>query len=290
MDVVLERLTQVINESRADNGSGKGEQSEMNVETTLETDAQFAETGKPGMSALHHPAMPPELLLAFYAASRDTSRDAAPAQVTPTARKVVTLVCMQLTRALAGLAIQAGHRRNGIERGLECYRIVPVGTRDCDGQRNASRVYDDVPLRPELAPVGWVGTGFLAPRGLETLAPSRLARSQSIWSCSRKRRSIARCSCSHTPAACQSRSRRQHVMPLPEPSSCGRSSHGMPVCRTYRMPFNAARSSTVRRRPPLGDGVNTGINGSSAAHNSLLIFRRAMPPGYGLHRLMSRLC
>ncbi len=36
-----------------------------------------------------------------------------------------------------------------------------------------------------------------------------------------------------------------------------------------------------RRRPPLSDGVNTGINGSSAVHNSLLTFRIAMPPGYG---------
>lgn len=44
------------------------------------------------------------------------------------------------------------------------------------------------------------------------------------------------------------------------------------------MPFNAARSSTVHRRPPLGDGSNTGINGSSAVHNSLLIFRLAMSP------------
>jgi hypothetical protein len=197
---------------------------------------------------------------------------------------------MQLTRALAGLAIQARHCRNGIKRGLECYRIVPVGTRDRDGQWNALRVYDDVPLRSELAPVGWVRAGFLAPRGLDTLAPSMLARSQSIWSCSRNRRNIARCSCSHTPATCQSRRRRQHVMPLPKPNSCGRSSHAMPVCRTYRMPFNAARSSTVRRLPPLGDGVNTGINGSTAAHNSLLIFRLAMPPGYGLHGPMSRLC
>lgn len=262
----------------------------MNIETTLETNAQFAETGKPCMRALDYPAIPTEPLFAFYATTGDTGRDATLSQVTPTTGKVVTLVCMQFARALAGLAIQTRHRRNRIERGFECHRVVPVGARDRDGQRNASCVYDDVPFRPELAPVCRVGAGFLAPRGLGTLAPSILARSQSIWSCSRNRRSIARCSCSHTPAACQSRSRRQHVMPLPEPSSCGRSSHGMPVCRTYRMPFNAARSSTVRRRPPLGDGVNTGIKGSSAAHNSLLIFRLAMPPGYGLDGLMSRLC
>lgn len=77
------------------------------------------------------------------------------------------------------------------------------------------------------------------------------------------RRSIAKCNRAHTPAACQSRGRRQHVIPLPKPSSCGKSSHGIPVCRTYRMPFSAGRSSTARRRPPLGDGVKTGISGSA---------------------------
>jgi hypothetical protein len=40
----------------------------------------------------------------------------------------------------------------------------------------------------------------------------------------------------------------------------------------------------------LGDGSKTGINGSSVAHNSLLIFRLAMSPGYGACGLMSRLC
>jgi hypothetical protein len=40
----------------------------------------------------------------------------------------------------------------------------------------------------------------------------------------------------------------------------------------------------------LGDGVNTGINSSSAAHNSLLIFLLDMRPGYETYGLMSRLC
>lgn len=242
------------------------------------------------MRALDHPAMPSEPLAAFHPASGDTCRDAALLQIMPTTCKVISLVRMQLVWALTGRAIEARHCRNGIERGLERHRVVAVGTRDRDGQRNTACIYDDVPFRPELAPVCRVRAGFLPPRGLETLAASRLARSQSIWSCSRNRRSIARCSCSHTPSACQSRSRRQHVIPLPKPSCCGRSSHGMPVCRTYRMPFNAARSSTVRRRPPLGDGSNNGISGSNAAHSSLLIFRLDITPGYGFYGRMSRLC
>lgn len=56
------------------------------------------------------------------------------------------------------------------------------------------------------------------------------------------------------------------------------------------MPFSAAQSSTVRVPAPLGDGVNTGISGSSTAHNSLLIFRLAIPPGDDLHGFTFRLC
>ncbi|CBJ39841.1 exported protein of unknown function (plasmid) [Ralstonia solanacearum CMR15] len=48
------------------------------------------------------------------------------------------------------------------------------------------------------------------------------ARPQSIWSCSRRRLSSAKCNRSQTPLACQSCRRRQHVMPLPKPSSLGR--------------------------------------------------------------------
>ncbi len=199
------------------------------------------------MRALDHPTMPPKAIATLDATTCDTGLDAAPFQITSAARKLIRFLSVQFARLLARLISQASDGRDGIKRGLECHRIVPVGSRDRDSQRDATRSYDDVSFRSELAAVGRVEAGLLAPRGLETLAPSRLARSQSIWSCSRSRRSIARCSRCHTPAACQSRRRRQHLMPLPKPCSCGRSSHGMPVCSTYRMPLSAAR---IRVPPP----------------------------------------
>ena len=104
-----------------------------------------------------------------------------------------------------------------------------------------------------------------------------LARLQSIWSCSRKRISMAWCNCSQTPAVFQSRRRRQQVMPLPYPRDWGRSSHGMPVCSTNRMPLRAASSLTVSlRAPPLAEGTKAGIRGCSCRHSSLLTGRRAM--------------
>jgi hypothetical protein len=76
-----------------------------------------------------------------------------------------------------------------------------------------------------------------------------------------------RWSVSHTPACCQSRRRRQQVMPEPQPISWGSISHGMPERRTNRMPVRAARSGT-RGRPPLGLGGSGGRSGSITAHRS----------------------
>ncbi len=72
---------------------------------------------------------------------------------------------------------------------------------------------------------------------------------------------------SQTPAACQSRRRRQQVTPEPQPISWGSISQGMPDFSTKMMPVSAARSGT-RGRPPLGLGGSGGNRGSTIAHNS----------------------
>ena len=57
-------------------------------------------------------------------------------------------------------------------------------------------------------------------------------------------------------------------MPEPQPISCGRYSHGIPVCSTNKIPVNTLRSSSRFRpgnRCRLG---TTGINGSTSPHSS----------------------
>ena len=71
---------------------------------------------------------------------------------------------------------------------------------------------------------------------------------------------------SHTPPRCQSRTRRQHVIPDPQPSSCGSICQGMPLRRTNKMPMRHARSET-RGRPPFGRRGGVGKNGSTRSHN-----------------------
>jgi hypothetical protein len=91
--------------------------------------------------------------------------------------------------------------------------------------------------------------------------------SQSIVSASPSLSSRISQTFSHTPARCQSRSRRQQVIPQPHPSSWGKYSQGQPVRATNRMPVSAARSGT-RGRPPLGLGLCGGSKDSISNHNS----------------------
>jgi hypothetical protein len=196
-------------QTRANNGSSQGRQSNMNVEMTLETDAQLAETGKSGRRAPRHPAMLSRRPFAFCATTRDTCGDTTLSQTRLAAVRVITLARMHFDLAFAGPLSQPPHGRKCIECGRECHRIMPVDARYHDDQRPGSR---------------------------------------------------------------------------------GRSSHGIPVSGTNAMRLIAAHSSTVRRRLPLGEGMNAGINGSRAAHSSLPICRRSMPIGYGANDLTSRLC
>jgi hypothetical protein len=99
------------------------------------------------------------------------------------------------------------------------------------------------------------------------LAESSAARDQSMRPREPRRSSSKRCSRSHTPARCQSRSLRQQVLPLPQPNSLGKDCQGQPVFSTNTMPVSAARSGT-RGRPPFGFGGSGGRSGWMVVHRS----------------------
>ncbi len=137
---------------------------------------------------------------------------------------------------------------------------MSIRSGDTQSQRHTAAVDDDVLLATWLSPVSGIGAGLLAPWGLATLAPSMLARLLSIWSHWRNWANSTKCKRSRMPWVFQLRRRRQQVMPLPKPDPCGRTSHGISVVRTNRMPFSAARSSS-RGRPLLREAGTTGSSG-----------------------------
>ena len=167
-------------------------------------------------------------------------------------------------------------RRHGVDQGLEEPAVVGVGRAEASRERDAARVHDKVALGPRLAAIGRVRASAFAPLLAGTEALSRLARPQSIAFARPKRSSRTWCSRAQMPAPCQSRSRRQQLMPHPQPISCGNISQGIPDFRTKRMPVSAARSGTGGR-PPFGRGPGGGSRGSISAHSASLTSGLAMP-------------
>ena len=234
----------------------------------------FVASGEPSVgavdpreAALDDPAIPSELLLGLDAAARD-ARDDAAYRATGTAEDVVVgLVGVELVRSKAGPAPAASDRRDTIEHRLEVIAFVHVRRCEVDGERDAVAVDDQMLFGAEFSTVCRVRARRFAPPFARTLEASRLARVQSIRLAFPSSSSRTRCSRSHTPAICQSRSLRQQVMPLPHPSSWGRYSHPIPVRSTNKIPVSAARSSTGGR-PPRGFGFGGGNSGWMRSHSA----------------------
>ncbi len=188
---------------------------------------------------------------------------------------VISLVGMQLVGPAPWATRSMPHRRDRIEGGRQHQAVVPVGAAQAQAERCPRPVDHNMALRARFAAIRRVRAGGRAPFLAAMAEESSAARLQSSWSASARRSSKVRCRRIHTPAACQSRSRRQHVMPE-QPISDGSISHGMPERRTKRMPARAARSST-RGRPPLGLAGSGGRSGLIAAQRAWETRGLAMP-------------
>jgi hypothetical protein len=104
-------------------------------------------------------------------------------------------------------------------------------------------------------------------RGLRRCDAARVTGWSSLLASSSTLLRSLSCSRTQTPAPCQSRSRRQQVEPLPQPSAWGNSRHGQPVRSTKMMPLKAIRSGT-RGRPPFGFAGSSGNNGSISSQRA----------------------
>ena len=136
---------------------------------------------------------------------------------------------------------------NGAQ-GHELGDVVAVAAGQRDRQRDPVRFGDQVVLGAGPGTIDRARAGFGPPFIARTCEPSITALEKSSAPAACSSASSDSCSRCQTPASCQSRSRRQQVIPDPKPSSCGKNSHGIPVYRTNKMPHRTFRSSS-RFRP-----------------------------------------
>jgi hypothetical protein len=239
----------------------------MDVEAAFVADGKPPELVEPGKAALDDPSMAAKSLACLDASPSDAGFDLTADASASATTVIVGLVGVQLVRSASWSASLACHRRDGVDQLLERHAVVDVGSSQYEGERNAAAIGDQVPLGAWSASIGGVRACRRTPLFAAMDELSTQARLQSIPSASCNRRSNSRCRRSHTPAVCQSRSRRQQVTPEPHPISNGSISQGMPVRRTKRIPVSAARDGTAGR-PPFGFGVAGGSRGSMISHKA----------------------
>jgi hypothetical protein len=178
-------------------------------------DGEPAEAREPRQRALYYPPVPAQAFAVLDPATRDARDDAPLAAGAAAPRVIVPFIGVELARPLARPAGALPDRRHGVEQRLEEPAVVHVRGAEQECQRDAVCIDQDVALGAGLAAVGRVRAGARAPffAGNEALSsehrPKSIAFARPSWS------SSARWSRSKTPAACQSLSLRQQVMPEP---------------------------------------------------------------------------
>lgn len=195
-------------------------------------DRQAAIARQPGECALHHPAMPPQPRLVLHALAGDAVGDPPSPQGGAAVPDVVALVRVQRRRAAAGPPARAFNGFRRVEQRREDRAVGAVRPRQPRRERDAPAADHQMALRVGSprgsAAVRRVLADRVAPFFAGRLALSTLARDQSIRSAAPRRSRRRRWSRCQTPTAPHSRSRRQQVIPLPQPNSCGRSPQGIP--------------------------------------------------------------
>src|SRR5215207_6357439 len=254
----------------------------VNVIPLLVAHPQAAEALLPTQRPLDHPAIATQPDAAFDAAPREARRDAPLAQPLPQYPVVIRLVGVQLRGTPARATTLASYRGECVHRLKQFLAVRHVRPRERDRERDAFAVYHLMAFRPRFAAIRRARPDcapfFRGAPLARTRIESTLARLQSICPVCSKRLSNNWCNFCHTPARCQSRRRRQQVIPEPQPISCGSISQGRPLLRTKRMPVSAARSER-RGRPRVlvrgGGGGKSGlITSQSASSTNCFAMRR----------------
>ena len=161
--------------------------------------------------------------------------------------RVVASVTLKHARAALGAPGPAAHGGQRGDQRIELRDVVDIGGGYLRDERDASRVGDEMVFGARLAAIGWVRSSFFPPRTARTEALSTMVHR---WSSRPRRRSSARsvsCRRCQTPARCQRTSRRQQVLPEPQPICRGSICQGMPARSTNKIPVRIARSGSGGR-------------------------------------------
>ncbi len=221
----LELRTKPSDLAQTDDGACEGCEGEVKIGAAFVARGKAPEPGQPGERALDHPPVPPEMGAALHRTAGDAGSDPTGPALLAAAAVVVTLVSVQLRWSLARPPTAPGpHAGHGVQGRCQHHAVVAVGTAQRQAKWRAAGIGDQMALRAGPAAVRRVGPDLRPPFLAGRLALSNAARLQSSAPAPCICSSSTRCRFAHTPAACHSPRRRQHVLPQ-QPSSAGTSCH-----------------------------------------------------------------
>jgi hypothetical protein len=230
-----------LEEAPANEAAAELQEGFVNISTTLKADSEATELMQPSDGALNDPASYAQAAAVFGVAAGELSANALGGQGLPMRVGVIGAIGLHELGFALGVPDLAPDRWNPFDQRHQLRNIVGIGRGKNSRQRNALRIREKVVLAARTTEIGWVRSSFFPAPTARIVELSAMAREKSRRSAPRNFASNIRCSRSQTPRRCQCRSRRQHVIPEPQPISWGNISHGMPDCNTNRMPLNARR-------------------------------------------------
>ena len=247
-----------------------GEESPVDVVSPLVADAKSPELVQPGEGAFHHPPRLSQAASVGCISFRQDGLDTQRRKQAAGRIGIVSSISLNRIRTMAWTTAFAPDRWNRLDQRKSLSDVVDVSTGEGGRQRNPTPVGDQMVFTAAFRPIGGVRASLPPPFRARIEALSMTARDQSIWLAWFSLANSTSWIFCQTPASCQSCNRRQHVIPEPQPISCGRYSQPMPVFSTNRMPVRASRLPT-RFRPGYRKrlGFGGGKKGSISDHNSL---------------------
>jgi hypothetical protein len=257
----------------------------MDAGSTFVADVQPAKSVEPRHRAFDDPSCAPHATAVVGAPFGQVAVNAAPLEFVAMRLRVVRPVALDQLRFSNRPAGTAAQRRHRIDQREQLGDVVPIGGGQCRDERNPLGVGENVMFRPGLAAIGRVRSSFFPPRNARSEALSTTARSKS--KSPRRRNSVSKTVCNRfqTPARCHRTSRRQQVVPDPQPISCGSMFQGMPLRSTNRMPVNTARSGmglrpAYRRRRDRRFGSRGSIRFHNSSSSKDLVMHGRLPVGH----------
>ena len=158
----------------------------------------------------------------FCVSSREHGLNAPTSQLFAMRVGMVRAIALHPLRALSRPTSFPADQRDRIDQRQQLRHVVTIGSGQRGRKGNALGVSDQVMFAAGFAAIRWIRSRFFPPCIARTDEESTMARDQSIWSASCKCANRASWIFFHTPLRCQACKRRQAVMPLPQPNSCGR--------------------------------------------------------------------